>query len=333
MADIRWVTFPGDPLECRGLAWLDENLPSLWRLPVDQASSLPDGVRKQMSFPSGARLRLSSDTSELRLRVQCPSGPPGFGLDVYVNGRFWGTATSSPEGEAVCFACADREPKEVTVCLPMRHELQIEAFGIDSNAACGKPAPFAREHPLVLYGSSIAQGVGAARPGMSYASILGRSMNIDHVNLGFGGAGKAEAHVTALVEQIEACCYLLDLGKSYGQQTSEAYTAMLAALRRAHPGTPIVCVTPIFSSREFYNDQYVDLSRHTRTVVRESVEDRVARGDTGLRLVDGLALLSPQECDGLGSDGVHPNDLGHSRIAERLRPTIEEALQAAAPPS
>ena len=330
MTSIRWMAFPGGSIECSGLAWLDEDLPYLWRLPRRAASSLPDGVLRQMRFPSGARLRLRSDTSELRLRVLYASARPAPELDVYVDDRFWGTVSVPRDAEdgVVCFTGARREPKEVTVYLPLRHELQIAAFGIDGNAECGEPERFAREHPFVLYGSSVAQGIGAARPGMGYASILSRLMNTDHINLGFGGAGKAEAEVTGLVTQIDACCYLLDLGKSYGRQTCEAYAAMLTRLRRAHPSTPIVCITPIFSSREFCDEEYVDLSRRTRTVVREAVAERVAQGEGLLFLIEGQTLLSSQDCDGLSSDGVHPNDLGHSRIAERLRPAMEEALQA-----
>jgi len=274
---------------------------------------------------------MRSDTSELRVRVRCAAGRPTTGLDVYIDGRFWGTAPV-PEvagGEVACFSGARRAPKEIAVYLPLRHELQIAAYGVDSDAECWAPKSFARERPLVLYGSSVAQGVGAARPGMSYAAILGRSMDTDHVNLGFGGAGRAESEVVALVAAIDACCCLLDLGKSYGRQTAEAYTTMLTTLQQAHPGTPIVCITPIFSSREFYDDQYVDLSRHTRMVVRESVAEHAVRGDGLLFLIEGQTLLSSADADGLASDGVHPSDLGHSRIAERLRPAIEEALQAA----
>ena len=330
MTTMRWGSFPCDSLQVSGLPWLDENAPDLWRLPRRLAASLPDGVRRGLRFPAGVRLRMRSDTSELRLRVRSTPERPATGLDVYVDGRFWRTAPvpQGSEGEVVCFAGASREPKEIAVYLPLRHELQIAAYGLDSDAQCEKPESFIREHPVVLYGSSIAQGAGAARPGMSYAAILGRSINTDHVNLGFGGAGKAEAEVIALVTQIAACCYLLDLGKSYGRQTAEAYAALLTTLRQDHPGTPVVCITPIFSSREFYNDQYADLSRHTRTIVRESVVGRIAQGDGLLFLVEGEALLSPQDSDALSSDGVHPSDLGHLRIAERLRPTIEEALQA-----
>ena len=331
MATMRWTPFPFDPLECSGLPWIGENLPHLWRLPQRSESSLPAGVRRRFRFPAGARLRVRCNTSELRLRtVSAPDGATA-GLDVYVNGRFWATAPApaAAESEVVCFAGANREPKEIAVYLPLDRELQVVACGVDSDGECWKPKPFARKRPLVLYGSSIAQGIRASRPGLSYAAILGRSMDMDHVNLGFGGAGKAEPEVAALVAQIDACCYLLDLGKSYGHQTAEPYTAMLATLREAHPDVPTICITPIFSSREFHDDQFVDLSRHTRSVMRESVAARTAQGDGLLFLVEGEALLSAEDCNGLASDGVHPNDLGHTRIAERLRPVIEEALKAA----
>jgi GDSL-like lipase/acylhydrolase family protein len=328
MTDMRWTTFPGGPLECSGLPWLDENLPHLWRLPQQSAASLPERVQRQLPYPAGARLRLRSDTSGLRLRVRCISEQAAPGLDIHVDGRFWGTAVSA-DGDVACFAGASREPKEISVYLPLRHELQVVAYAVDADAECEKPEAFARAHPFVLYGSSVAQGIGASRPGMSYASILSRSMSVDHVNLGFGGAGKAEPEVVALLTQIDACCYLLDLGKSYGRQSAAAYATMLASLRCDHPTTPIVCITPIFSSREFSSEEYVDLSRYTRVVAREAVAQRLAQGDGLTFLVEGESLLSPEDTDGLARDGVHPNELGHSLIAERLRPAIEAALRAA----
>jgi hypothetical protein len=328
VTDMQWSLFPGGPIECSGLPWLEENLPDTWRLPRPSVSSLPVGVQREMRFPAGAMLRLYSDTSRLHLRIRCTPGHPAAGLDVYVNNQFWRTASVPAEGDVVCFAGASRSQKEIAVFLPLRHELQVVAYGTDIDAVCRKPKSFARDRPFVLYGSSVAQGIGSSRPGMSYAGILGRSMNIDHVNLGFGGAGKAEPDVVALVAQIDACCYLLDLGKSYGRQSAAAYTAMLVALRQAHPDTPLVCITPIFSSRELHTQDYGDLSDHTRAVVRESVAERLARGDRLIFLVEGETLLSSRDSDGLAGDGLHPNDLGHSLIAERLRPRIEQALQS-----
>ena len=55
------------------------------------------------------------------------------------------------------------------------------------------PRPLPSPHPVVFYGTSITQGGCASRPGMSYQAILGRRLNLDHVNLGFSGNGKGEA--------------------------------------------------------------------------------------------------------------------------------------------
>ncbi len=325
---LRWTAFPDDPLECRGLPWLAENLPDLCRLPRGATAILPEGVKQQSRFPSGAYLRLSSDTSELRLRVSCTPVENAPGLDVYVDGRFWTTAPLSAGGEVVCFDSADRQQKDITLYLPLRHEVRITEYGVDGAAECENPTPRTRDLPLVLYGSSVAQGIGCARSGMSYVSILGRSLDVDTINLGFGGAGKAEPDVVTLVNQVDACCYLLDLGKSYGLQSAEAFTTMLSALREAHPRTPIVCATPIFSSRESHSEEYAHLSRHTRDIVRESVAEHLQDGNSLISVVEGETLLGPDDSDGLSRDGVHPNDLGHARITERLQPVISNALEA-----
>lgn len=118
---------------------------------------------------------------------------------------------------------------------------------------------------------------------------------------------------------MEASCFILDLGKSYGFQTREAYTAMLERIRSSHRDIPLVCVTPVFATREWYDAEYVAISRHTREVVRGAVADRIGDGDRGVFLVEGLELLGSQDSDGFSPDGVHPSDLGHARIAERLQ--------------
>lgn len=48
------------------------------------------------------------------------------------------------------------------------------------------------DHPIVLYGTSIAQGACASRPGMAWGNIVSRSLEIPLINLGFSGNGKLE---------------------------------------------------------------------------------------------------------------------------------------------
>jgi hypothetical protein len=153
----------------------------------------------------------------------------GVESDVYVNGLFWKTARTDGQGvgEAVCFDAADRTVKDICIYLPLRREIQGIKVGLEAHARLERPTPFSHPAPLVVYGSSVAQGVGASRPGMSYAAVLARAMKLDFVNLAFGGAGKAEPEVVELVCRVDACCYILDLGKSYGMQSPGVYAAML----------------------------------------------------------------------------------------------------------
>lgn len=322
-----WIDLPNPDVRLAGLSWSRENLPRLWRLPGSAMEAMPTGVRQQALYPAGARLSLTTDSSQLHLRARSVSAAGGqaHGVSLYVDGSFWHTApvTATDHTEVCCFDDCGRRERRIDLYLPHRHEVEVAGVGLDPGASL-ESVPSTRP-PIVLYGSSVAQGAGASRPGMGYGSILARMLDMDLVNLGFGGAGKAEPEVVGLVAQIAASCFVLDLGKSYGRQDAAPYAEMIRRLQTSQPGIPVVCLTPIYSSREAHSPDYGDLSRHTRDVVQQAVND-ITVGEN-LVLIDGLDLLGPGDADGLSSDGVHPSDLGFQIIAERLSPTVQRALK------
>ena len=146
------------------------------------------------------------------------------------------------------------------------------------------------------------------------------------MNLGFGGAGKAEPEVVAKVDSLEACCFMLDLGKSYGDQDGEPFRQMLKALRDKHPLTPLIVVTPITSTKEVEEAAYSERSLHTRRVMREATQERLAAGDRQLYLVEGEELLGFDEHAWLSKDGVHPSDSGYAMMADKLLPLLQRLL-------
>ena len=326
-----WIRLPDDRVALSGLAWADGNWPSLWRLPADAMDRMPDGVRSQALFPAGAKIRVSTDSSQLHLEARSVSefGGQGQGLDLYVDGLFWHTVpvTASQETTVCCFEGCSRSQRDIALYLPHRREVQITAIGLDGGAEVAARAIHHESRPVVLYGSSVAQGAGASRPGMSYGNILARDLDVDLVNLGFGGAGKAEPEVVELVGDIDACCYLFDLGKSYGRQPADPYTDMLGRIRSLRPEVPMVCVTPIYSTREGHDPEYAELSRHTREVVHAATDELLQKRDPNLSLVDGLELLGREDSDGFSSDGVHPGDLGYQRMAERMKLILRRVLK------
>ncbi len=329
--DVEWLPFPDSArFKVLGLHWFDENKPKLWRMPAATFDALPSGVKRQAKAPSGGRILFRCNAGSLGLRVLPQSKGSLSYLDVYVNGRYLRSVAAeaaNTEASLTLFTGLDRQEKEIVVYLPYRQELVVQAVGVDKDTVFGEPRhSFSRPLPIVFYGSSVCQGSGAYKPGMTYEAILGRELNVDFVNLGFGGAGKAEANVVDLVNSIPACCYVFDLGKSYGMQDKTAYKRMLQAVRASHPDVPLMCVTPITSSLEMHSEEYSRRSLHTRTVMREAVQELLQAGDKKVYLLEGPDLLGFDDHDGLSRDGVHPTDYGYSLIARRLSPTLKKLL-------
>lgn len=227
--------------------------------------------------------------------------------------------------EFVLFSGRAGAEKDITIYLPNTSEIRVVAVGIDPQATLGRAGDFALKRPIVCYGSSVLQGTGADHPAKTYAAVAARKMNVDFVNLGFGGAGKAEPNVVAYVNEIDASCFLFDLGKSYGAQDEKPFVAMLAAVRAAHPSVPIICVTPIYSTNEVADEAYREKSVRLREMMRNAASERRRAGDMWVFVVEGLDLFGPADA-ALFRDPQHPNDEGNERMAERLIPTLQRVL-------
>lgn len=329
-AALQWIAFPDSRLELRGLPWFAENAPELWRLPKSSKTVVPKGAWARAIAPDGGRIRFVATTARLALRVEVPAGtgkPAMF--DAYVDGEYAGSGSlkGPKSAELVLFKGRDSRPTEITIYLPNVAEARVRAVGIDAGAAVQPARPFAATAPLVCYGSSVLQGTGSEHPGKTYPAVVARRLNLDFVNLGFGGAGKAEPDVVALVASLDASCFLFDLGKSYGNQGKEPFARMLAAIRAKHPTTPIVCVTPIYSTKEATEKGYLERSEDLRTLMRDVARERRAAGDRHVHVVEGLGLFGAAD-KALFKDPLHPNDAGNELMGQRLTPIIERLVVA-----
>ncbi len=325
---LSWVPFPDARLELRGLPWFATNAPHLWRLPKNAKEKVPKGVWNRAIAPDGGRIRLSSNTSRLSLKVQAAQAPgKPCHFDAYVNGEFAGSARlrGTQAVELVVFEKPDRSQRNVTIYLPNNSEVNVLAVGLDADATLEAPAAPGSRAPIVCYGSSVLQGTGSAHPASTYPAALARSLNLDFINLGFGGAGKAEPEVVQLVASLKAGCFILDLGKSYGDQTIEPYARMLDIIRAAHPNAPIFCVTPIYSTKEASEPGYREKSAKLRELMRQAATDRRSAGDKYTHVIEGLELFGPADKH-LFNDPLHPNDEGNETIARRLYPIVSRAL-------
>jgi hypothetical protein len=329
--DFSWRAFPDDScFKVLGLNWFRENQPLLLRLPKNSTGNVPKAVTERAKIPSGGRIYMKCTAAKLGLRVQAASKGGGRGFDVYINGSFYRSVSVEETGvdsDVVLYSDFDTSEKEILIYLPSQQSVLVKAVGTDEKAVFRSPEPkFKKELPIVFYGSSVCQGNGASKPGMTYEAIAARELGVDFINLGFGGAGKAEKGVVDLVNSIPACCYIFDLGKSYGMQDKQAFKVMLERVGKSHPGIPVICITPITSATEIYSKSYLERSIHTRTVMRDAAHEVIAAGASNIYIVEGEDLLGFKEHDGLSKDGVHPSDYGYHLIAQKLLPTVSRAL-------
>ena len=179
----------------------------------------------------------------------------------------------------------------------------------------------ADQAPVIVYGTSIAQGACASRPGLAWTNILNRKLNQEVVNLGFSGNGRLEEPILKWIAHTPAKYIILDclpnLGitkyRSEAQVDSLLYNAVLL-IRKQQATTPIILTenSSGFDSHILNHSQMRGYER-TTNVARKVFSRLKTEGVSDIYLLDnrslGLDINSTV-------DYVHPNDLGMMYIAE-----------------
>ncbi len=175
------------------------------------------------------------------------------------------------------------------------------------------------EKPVVVYGTSIAQGACASRPGMAWTNILSRKLDYPVVNLGFSGNGRLEPEVIDLINEIDASVFVLDClpnlspnEKRSKEDIQKRIRESVLSLRENHPKTPVLLV-----QHAGYSDGLVDSGRRN---VYETLNSWMTESFKALKKegLENLYMLSKAEI-GLSNDafvdGTHPTDLGMEQYA------------------
>lgn len=335
---MKKIAISEKPVELNGLPWFSQNGGKLWRLPAHMKERVSMDVWELSKQPSGGRLRFCTDTGMLGVTAgydsvensdnMCRIGQ--MGVDAYVDGRFWNCIFPKEAGtsEGMFFENASRQLRQITIYLPLYHEIDIENLIFDDDAVILPPTPFRSEKPAIFYGTSITQGGCASRAGLSYQAILCRELNLDFVNLGFSGSGKGEAVMAREMAQLDAACYVLDFGQN-NETISEferVYQPFIYEIRKVKPEIPIILTTPIFYTRESWDAEYVEYQDRKRNIVRKAYAKCIDSGDGNIYLADWNRLVSLSDGEGQ-VDGAHPNDLGFSRMAAGMRDILQKALK------
>lgn len=319
-----------------GLWWWDETAPKLQRLPDRMERAVPETVWNLAQQPSGARIRFATNAGDLGIRAHfphlqhmnnmCRIGQ--MGIDPWVDGKCWRPlfpVADDPDFEDMFCSGKPNQRREVCLYLGLYAPVEITDIGISEGAEIYPPAPFAIGKPVAYYGSSITQGGCASRAGMSYQAIVSRQLNVDFINLGWSGAGLGETALAEAMAEIDASCYVIDFCQNCPtvEFLREVYAPFLQTIRNRRPDTPMICVSPIYSTSEAYAD--TTRLKDMRQVIRDAVAQRLDMGDTHIELVEGYDMLGPEVDFGI-VDSSHPNDIGFMAMANGIEPALRRAV-------
>ena len=248
------------------------------------------------------------------------------GVDLYrvdYHGKWESCVGSYSFGEQVVYKYIDlvdayhKRGFEYRLYLPLYNGVQQLEIGVQEGAKFSF-IPSSTERPIVLYGTSIAQGGCASRPSMAWGSILQRSMDCPVVNLGFSGNGRLESEVIDYINETDARLYIIDCIPNLTSHKDVEQRVVNAVKQiRAKHAEPILLIEHLGYANDATYARHREMTSASNKASRKAYDTLVAEG------VADLYYLSKEELGCTAEmmvDYVHLTDYGmkhQSMIVER----------------
>lgn len=316
------------PFSVHGLLWED----GFCRMPGIVAEHTSEGVKCLSRNTAGGRIRFRTDSPYVALSCQMPSicvfphmplfGTTGF--DLYADGVFEGTfrmPVSLKDGYDAILWFGKSGMHDVEIGFPLYNDVSSVKIGLSESALLLPPKPYRLEKPVVYYGSSITQGGCVSHPGLSYPSQISEELQIDYVNLGFSGSAKGEAVMAEYIASLEQALFVCDYDHNASVESLEkTHEPFFRIIRKQQPDLPVLFV----SAPNFPFDETAYTAR--RAIIRRTYENAKQSGDCNVWFIDGETLWGKDHWDCCTMDRVHPNDLGHFRMAQVIGAVVKQIL-------
>lgn len=342
--EIRWYSEGPEMMQAlEGRGWEDIGFN---RLPDSAENIVRPPVWNLSRQTAGLALRFTSDSPEIQVsytptsaRLEMPhmAATGVSGVDLYVkdgSGKLLWVRGNYKFGEKVTYQFQlDNESgmqKEFQLFLPLYNGLSGLEIGVPADKNF-EFSPKRIEKPILVYGTSIAQGACASRPGMAWTNIVAREMNVPMINLAFSGNGRMEKEVIEYVSQIDPAIFILDClpnltpGAGFtSEEIKEKIRYAVTTLRAKYPNTPILLTEHAGYSDGLVYEPRAEIYENLNSWLKESF---ALLNDQG---VTGIYTLTKDEI-GLGTDdfvdGTHPTDLGMSKYGSAYAKKLKEILE------
>ena len=327
----------------RGQAWQEDPAGFYTRLPQRAKDKVRKAVWDLSLQSAGLSIAFRSNAPEIKIRyvvkgaLSMPHMPATgvSGIDLYATdnngqerwcvGRYVMQDTITYDFSGLSYAAKTGKCFEYQLFLPLYNSVSWLEIGVPENTSF-RFLPVSQEKPLVIYGTSIAQGACASRPGMAWGNILNRKSEHPVINLGFSGNGKLESELFDLLSEIDAKLFIIDCMPNLPGKSAEViYDRTLKGVKKLRETSkaPILLVehdgyaNDVTSEKaeESYRVANTELRKAYNTLQEEQIPDiyYLTKEEIGIP-ADGMV------------DGVHSTDLGMQQYADSYLKKIREIL-------
>ncbi|NLO39781.1 MAG: hypothetical protein GX115_09970 [Ruminiclostridium sp.] len=303
------------------------------RVDTVRYSDLSPRIKELYSYSTG--MAIVFKTNSRRITAQWKTAPVGQGanmnsiaqkgLDLYIRrqGVWVWAGFGKPSGNDHLDILAenmDDSDKECLLYLPLFSELLELKIGVDHQAYVkAADNPFSQQ--IIVWGSSITNGIAAGRSGMSYPSLMARSSGLHFVNLGISGQSKLQPELARMLADMEADAFVFDAFSNPNPAEIESrFQNFVAIIREKHPHTPLIFLQTIVREGGNFDLKREAFEKDKREAAAKMVGKVRAMGDLNVFFVNPESILGNDHTGTI--DGTHPSDLGFFRMAEKWLPEI-----------
>lgn len=297
--------------------------------------------------PAGLQLKFETDSKDIVVDVtlagkanmwhMTAAGQCGFDLYVYDekrqeylyhNSSDYDESLTHYTSQLLAFPYREKgKMRKYLLNFPLYMSLLSFRLGVSPEAVV-RPVAFAHPKPIILYGTSIAQGGVVSRPGMLYTNILSRKFDREFLNYGFSGAGLAEPAMGQILgERTGSALFVIDCEANAGcdEKMRDRLPDFIDAFRQKNPDVPILLMNRIRFAMDYYNPKRRAMALYYKRWLKALAASYQKQG-VAMSFLDASHFF-PGNGSEVTTDGVHPSDLGHYFIAQGMEKACAQALK------
>jgi len=205
--------------------------------------------------------------------------------------------------------------REWRLHLPTYNNIADLQIGVDDDASVIPTSSIDTQDALVWYGSSIAQGAVASRPGNIFTNIIRNRLGIDVINLGFSGSCHMDSFVADEIVKIDrASTLVIDcLPNMDPEEVTEKTYDLVQQIKSARPEMKIILAEDTtkggFWLSEDTNEFQTALRKNMKSEYDRLIEDGV----------DDLFYVTAEQLYNVTTspttEGTHLSDVGMETVA------------------